>query len=91
MIILKALSLIFIFAIFVAVFFVFTVISNIRTLFNLRRKTSQGTGSGSTTHQSSSYDRSNSADTHVYNTSARRKGKIIPDDEGEYVDFEEIK
>ncbi len=105
MIILKLLSLFFIAVLFAGLFFVFTVVHNIRTLLNLRKRTStsshsssqQSTYSGSqqssyTGSQQSSYStNSHRGGETVYNTSSQRKRKIIPQDEGEYVDFEEIK
>ncbi len=105
MIILKLLSLFFISVLFAGLFFVFTVVHNIRTLLNLRKRTStsshsssqQSTYSGSqqssyTGSQQSSYStNSHRGGETVYNTSSQRKRKIIPQDEGEYVDFEEIK
>lgn len=105
MIILKLLSLFFIAVLFAGLFFVFTVVHNIRTLLNLRKRTSTNSHSSSqqstySGNQQSSYagsqQSSYSTNSHrggetVYNTSSQRKRKIIPQDEGEYVDFEEIK
>ncbi len=113
MIILKLLSLFFISVLFAGLFFVFTVVHNIRTLLNLRKRTSTNSHSSSqqstySGNQQSSYagsqqssytgsqQSSYSTNSHrggetVYNTSSQRKRKIIPQDEGEYVDFEEIK
>lgn len=99
MIILKLISLIFIAVLFAGMFFVFSVIHNIRTLLNLRKRTSPGNHTSSqqsqqssyTGSQQSSYSGSHRGGETVYNTSSQRKRKIIPHDEGEYVDFEEIK
>lgn len=99
MIILKLISLIFIAVLFAGMFFVFSVIHNIRTLLNLRKRTSPGNHTSSQQSQQSSYSgsqQSSYSGSHrggetVYNTSSQRKRKIIPHDEGEYVDFEEIK
>lgn len=99
MIILKLISLIFIAVLFAGMFFVFSVIHNIRTLLNLRKRTSPGNHTSSQQSQQSSYagsQQSSYSGSHrggetVYNTSSQRKRKIIPHDEGEYVDFEEIK
>ncbi len=99
MIILKLISLIFIAVLFAGMFFVFSVIHNIRTLLNLRKRTSPGNHTSSQQSQQSSYagsQQSSYSGSHrggetVYSTSSQRKRKIIPHDEGEYVDFEEIK
>lgn len=99
MIILKLISLIFIAVLFAGLFFVFSVIHNIRTLLNLRKRTSPGNHTSSQQSQQSSYagsQQSSYSGSHrggetVYSTSSQRKRKIIPHDEGEYVDFEEIK
>lgn len=99
MIILKLISLIFIAVLFAGLFFVFSVVHNIRTLLNLRKRTSPGNHTSSQQSQQSSYagsQQSSYSGSHrggetVYNTSSQRKRKIIPHDEGEYVDFEEIK
>lgn len=99
MIILKLISLIFIAVLFAGMFFVFSVIHNIRTLLNLRKRTSPGNHTSSQQSQQSSYSgsqQSSYSGSHrggetVYSTSSQRKRKIIPHDEGEYVDFEEIK
>lgn len=99
MIILKLISLIFIAVLFAGMFFVFSVIHNIRTLLNLRKRTSPGNHTSSQQRQQSSYagsQQSSYSGSHrggetVYSTSSQRKRKIIPHDEGEYVDFEEIK
>ena len=99
MIILKLISLIFIAVLFAGLFFVFSVVHNIRTLLNLRKRTSPGNHTSSQQSQQSSYSgsqQSSYSGSHrggetVYNTSSQRKRKIIPHDEGEYVDFEEIK
>lgn len=99
MIILKLLSLFFIAILFAGLFFVFSVVHNIRTLLNLRKRTSPNNHSSSQQSQQSTYagsEQSSYSSSHrggetVYNTSSQRKRKIIPHDEGEYVDFEEIK
>ena len=107
MIILKLISLIFIAVLFAGLFFVFSVVHNIRTLLNLRKRTSPDNQTSSQQSQQSSYSgsqqssysgsgQSSYSGSHrggetVYNTSSQRKRKIIPHDEGEYVDFEEIK
>ncbi len=73
-------------AFLVALFFIFALVSNVLSLFRKAKPTNtnnaDGFGSQGGYSQSSDYSQPNAQPT--------QKKKIIPQDEGEYVEFEEV-
>ncbi len=88
MILFKFFSLVALFIIFMVFFFILTAIGNIRSIVRQFRNMAGNTATGNSqsTHRSNTKGQET-----VYNSTSRHKGKIIPHDEGEYVDYEEIK
>ena len=77
-----------VFFVFMVVFFILTTIGNIRSIMRQFKGTSRHSSSNS--GQSAHWESTQTKET-VYESNSPRKGKIIPHDEGEYVDYEEVK
>lgn len=73
-------------AILVGLFIILAFVGNIWALFNKNKRTRTSTSNTYTTNNSSSQSDAN----YQSNGTGQRKKKIIPQDEGEYVDFEEV-
>ncbi len=88
MILLKFFSLIALFIIFMVFFFVVTAVGNIRSIVRQFRNM---TGNTTVNNSQTNHRNDTKGKETVHNSTSSRKGKIIPQDEGEYVDYEEIK
>ena len=88
MILLKIFSLIAMFIIFMVIMFFVTAIGSIRSMMrNFRNPTGNTSNGNGQTYRNGRAK----GDETVYNSTSPRKEKIIPRDEGEYVDYEELK
>jgi len=88
MIILKLISLFILFVFAIAIFTIVGLLGNIRSVF---RQFTAGQRYGNTNSDSSASQRSNPQRDSVNTKTATKSNKIIPKDEGEYVDYEEVK
>lgn len=76
------------FFVLILVVLVLTILGGVlRTLFGMGRGRSSSTRSSSTRSSSSKHDSSYTSDHH---TGSSKRKKVFDEDEGEYVDFEEI-
>lgn len=87
MILLKIISIIFLFICFMVLFLIATTIGNIRMMVRQFKKGYRQGTNGGEQHRNKKKEKGSSS---VYHSNAAKKKKIIPNDEGEYVDYEEV-
>ena len=88
MIILKLIFIGFLFVVFMGIFFVVRFLGNFQSM--MKQFKNKQTYNGSNTNNRS-YNNNRTGQDSVYKADTSSKTKIIPKDEGEYVDFEEVK
>lgn len=88
MIILKLIFIGFLFVVFMGIFFVVRFLGNFQSM--MKQFKNGQTYNGSNTN-SRSYNNNRTGQDSVYKEDTSSKTKIIPKDEGEYVDFVEVK
>jgi predicted PurR-regulated permease PerM len=87
MIILKIISIFLLFIVFMVLFVIISTIGNIQSII---RQFRNGYRQGTSRDTQSGNKKNVKGHSSVYHSNSSKKKKIIPHDEGEYVDYEEV-